>query len=442
MRIPQNPLPIKWEPFINRDITINGWCPFRKKVSGAFSEAYNAPVRARVKGKRIRGHLLTPTAGGKWVDRPDATLEIGPDGRILKIHSRTGNVDEDWRPHILLPGFIDTHAHVPQHSMCGVHADKLLPWLEKWVFPLEAKFRGEGADVFYRECLRNGTTSGAFYSSAWPESADACRRAMTRLGMSGWVGMPLMDLQVYRPDLKKLSLRKRTAKVIRELEEDTRRDGTIRSAVTPRFALSCSDELLEAAGSFDLPVQTHISENPDEIRAVKKRGKDYLQIYERAGLVHDSSILAHGVWLSRSEWNRIRKSGATVAHCPGANLFLQSGVMDWREGKGGIVSLGTDVGAGPSHSLYDVMRTAWSVHHGTPSARILLEMATLEGARAIEEPVGSLQPGFRADIQVVDRDRVLAGKSDSLDDLLSRIVHRGGAHAIRAIYTGGVRRRA
>ena len=393
-----------------------------------------------MKSKRIRGHLLTPTAEGKWVDKRDATLEIDPEGRITKISSRL-EAEEDWRPHYLLPGFVDTHAHVPQHPMCGVHADHLLTWLEKWVFPLESKFKGEGADDFFRECLRNGTTSGAFYSSAWPQAADACRKSMKKLGMRGWVGMPLMDLQVYRNDLKKLSLRKRTAKVIRELEAEVGKDGEIRSAVTPRFALSCSEELLEAAGSFDLPTQTHISEHPEEVRAIKKRGKDYLHIYESPGLVHSSTILAHGVWLSRSEWGRIRKAEATVAHCPAANLFLGSGVMDWKEGRKGNLALGTDVGAGPSHSLYDVMRTSWSVHHGAPSPRELLEMATLEGAKAIEEPVGSLQPGFRGDIQVLDKDRILASSADSLEDLLSRIVHRGGAHALRAIYVGGKRRR-
>ena len=119
--------------------------------------------------------------------------------------------------------------------------------------------------------------------------------------MTGWVGMPLMDLHVYRKDLQKLSLRKRTAKVIRELEADVLNDGEIRTAITPRFAVSCSEELLEAAGSFDLPVQTHISEHPEEVKALRKRGKDYLHIYEEPGLVHSSTILRHH-WESISIW--------------------------------------------------------------------------------------------------------------------------------------------
>ncbi|MBI2899614.1 MAG: amidohydrolase family protein [Planctomycetes bacterium] len=386
--------------------------------------------------RSIRGHLLTPTSRGSWREERDAVLHVGADGRIESIGRSAGG-----GRHLLVPGFVDAHAHVPQHAICGVPAGRLLEWLRRLVFPREARDRGEGAERFFREALRHGTVAGAFYSSAWPESAEACRAAMERLGVRGWIGMPLMDLFTYRPDLARLPLRARTRRVIGELESVLRRDGRVRTAVTPRFALSCSDELLEAAGSFPQPVQTHISEQPDEVSAARRRGRDYLAVYERAGLVRRESIYAHGIWLTASEWTRLRRAGATVAHCPTSNLFLGSGVMDWKAAWKGHVALGTDVGAGPSLSMYDVMRASWASHlakSGTaPSARMLLEAATVGGACAIGEPLGCLEPGRPATLQVLDRDAILAGEADSLDDLLSRIVHRGGAHAIRAVYVDG-----
>lgn len=388
---------------------------------------------------QIRGHLLTPTSKGGWRDERNAILEI-KGGRITKISSGRGGSDA-----IILPGFVDTHAHVPQHAMCGVKPARLLDWLKTSIFPLEASCRGEKAEAFFREALSHGTVAGAFYSSAWPESADASRAAMKKLGVRGWIGMPLMDLQVYREDLVRLPLRERTRRVIAELEAQAKKDDSVRTAVTPRFALSCSDELLEAAGSFRLPVQTHISEQEDEVRAARRRGRDYLQVYERANLVRRESIFAHGIWLTPSEWTRLRRAGATLSHCPSSNLFLGSGVLDWRRAWKGKVALGSDVGAGPSLSMYEVMRCAWSSHAarwGTaPDARKLLEAATVGGARAIGEPLGVLEPGAPATFQVLDANAILASEADSLDDLLSRIVHRGGAHAIRAVTVDGRRAR-
>jgi len=396
-----------------------------------------------VRARTIRGRLLTPTSRGRWREERDATILVAPDGRIEAVRPG-GTSDHDWRPHLLFPGLIDTHAHVPQHSVCGVRRGRLLDWLRELVFPLEAKCRGENAEAFFREALRNGTVAGAFYSSAWPESADASRATMRKLGVRGWIGMPLMDLQVYRDDLRSLPLRERTRRVIRELEEQVRRDGSIRTAITPRFALSCSDELLEAAGSFSLPVQTHIAEQPAEVRLARRRGKDYLAIYERARLVRSESIFAHGVWLSASEWTRLRRAGATISHCPTSNLFLGSGVMDWRIARRGHVTLGSDVGAGPTLSMYEVMRCAWAAQASrgreAPAARELLEAATVGGAAALGEPLGCLEPGCRATLQVLDRDALLLSEEDSLDDVLSRIVHRGGLQAIRAVYVDGKRR--
>jgi guanine deaminase len=388
-----------------------------------------------------RGHVLTPVRGGGWVDLPDGALEVR-DGAILAL-GRGRKHDFDLRPHLIIPGFVDTHAHVPQLSLCGIHPEGLLPWLRKWVYPVEAEFQGgravELTRRFFQEMLENGTTAAALYTSAWPESVDACFEAARDAGVHAWIGPPLMDIAAYR-----------RSRVLEEAEELARKwhSKKQRFAVTPRFALSCTQELLEGAGDLarrlDLPVQTHLNESPDEIREVRHRfHKPCMDVYEEAGLVRELSLFAHCVHMGKRDWRRARR----VAHCPTSNLFLKSGVMDWPAARrsGAKMSLGSDVGAGPELSLYRVMRCAWEVHAVRtakgPGPEELLRMATLGGAEALGfDDIGSLEPGKSADFQVLDWNQIVpagAPPAESAHDLVSRIVHRGSRAAIRQVYVAG-----
>src|SRR5204863_7468103 len=250
-------------------------------------------------------------------------------------------------------------AHVPQLSLCGIHPEGLLPWLRKWVMPVEAEFQsGRAVELtrrYFQEMLENGTTAAALYTSAWPESVDACFEAARDAGIHAWIGPPLMDIGAYR-----------RARVLEEAELLAKRWHSPRQrfAVTPRFALSCTQELLEGAGDLarrlDLPVQTHLNENPDEIREVRHRlHKPYIDVYEGAGLVRPMSLFAHCVWMTKRDWRKARR----VSHCPTSNLFLKSGMVDWTAAResGATLSLGSDVGGGPDLSIYRVMRCAWEI---------------------------------------------------------------------------------
>ena len=388
-----------------------------------------------------RGHVLTPLRGGGWADIPDGTIEVR-DGVIASV-GRGRRHDFDLRPHLVIPGFVDTHAHVPQLSLCGVHPEGLLPWLKKWVYPIEAEFQGgravELTRRFFQEMLANGTTAAALFTSAWPESADACFEAARDAGVHAWIGPPLMDIGAYR-----------RARVLEEAEQLARRWNSPRQrfAVTPRFALSCTQDLLEGAGDLarrlDLPVQTHLNENPDEVRAVRRRfHKPYIEVYKAAGLVRPMSLFAHCVWMTKRDWKKARR----VSHCPSSNLYLKSGIMDWVSARssGVTLSLGSDVGAGPDLSIYRVMRSAWQVHAVLagrgPGPEDLLRLATLGGAEALGfDDIGSLEPGKSADFQVLDWNQIVpagAPPAESAHDLVSRIVHRGGRSAIRQVYVSG-----
>jgi guanine deaminase len=196
---------------------------------------------------------------------------------------------------------------------------------------------------------------------------------------------------------------------------------------------------------LDLPIQTHLAEQQPECEAVRQRfGREYLYVYEEAGLVGPRSLFAHAIWLTASEWRRL--SQCAIAHCPTSNVFLGSGVMNWPRAKASKLGLGSDVGAGPDLSLFRVARMSWTVYSlkgPAPDAAELLATATLGGARALgfEHEVGSLEPGKAADFLVLDARHIIpagAPSAESTEDLLSRILHRAGRSAVRQVYVGGV----
>jgi guanine deaminase len=196
-------------------------------------------------------------------------------------------------------------------------------------------------------------------------------------------------------------------------------------AVTPRFAPGCSPELLSAAGALardaGLRVQTHLAESTDEIEAVRRafrEARDYLEVYERAGLATGRAIFAHSVHLGAGEFTRLAAAGAAVACCPSSNAFLGAGAfpLGVARGSGVEIGLGSDVGAGPQLSLLDVGRHL--AYLDRPPAAEILYRATLGGARALglESTTGRLAAGFAADVLL------LAPPADAGGDPLERFV--------------------
>jgi guanine deaminase len=406
-------------------------------------------LRTRV----LRGRALAPRADTPRFDRwSDALIEIDEVGRIAAVRAAPPECDvpETHPGAVLLPGFVDTHVHFPQTRVPGSATGPLLDWLERTVFPEEARFvdRSYAAEVARELCdalISRGTTCAAIYGSSHPEATDALFAELDRRGLRAWAGMTLMDRGAPSELLMPAAWAMEACRALADRWHG-RDDGRLRFAVTPRFALSCSPELLRAAGRFaterGLLVQTHLSENRAELEATAAafpEHGDYLAIYERHGLCHERTIFGHCIWLSDGEWTRLQVRGAAVAHCPDSNFFLGSGCMPLRKAldRGVRVGLGSDVGAGRTFSVPKVAARAYDaalLHDAPVDPEALLWHATLGGTRALGlgDVVGRLLPGYDADLVAVDVPPYVSDEA-----LIDALLFRGDAGPVRATYVRG-----
>jgi guanine deaminase len=372
--------------------------------------------------RTLRGRVLAPRADTPAFDfLPDALIEIDEQGRIASVGAAPPGcaVPETWPGAVIAPAFVDAHLHFPQTRILGSASGPLLPWLQTAVFPEESRFaeRAYAERVAVQFCdamLRQGTTLAAIYSTSHLDATDALLGELDRRGLRAITGVTWMHRGA--PD----ALLRDAGAAAADTEALAARwhghDGRLRVGVTPRFALSCDADAMrraaELAADRGLWVQTHLSENRDELVATAEAfpdARDYLDVYESVGLVHDRAVLAHCIHLSDDEWARLVARGAIVAHCPDSNFFLGSGAMPLARAlrAGARVALGTDVGAGRTFSLRRVAASAYdaSLVVGDPVApEVLLWLATRGGALALGEGarLGCVSPGFEADLVVVD----------------------------------------
>lgn len=369
----------------------------------------------------LRARVLTPDvsidgrAPLRWL--PDAVVEL--DGAHLRtVAPYDGRpIDEDLRPGVLLPGFVDGHVHYPQTRIVGSASGPLLDWLKRSTFPEEGRFAEAShaqavAALFVRALAAAGTTTSFVYSSRHYVAAEAALTAMDRAGLRGRVGPVWMDTGA-PPDL--CIPPEQSAEDVDALVEAFHGldGGRLEVAVIPRFAVTSSRRGLalaaETAARHGLWVSTHLAENLDECAFVETlHGSRYLDVYADAGLLHDRSLYAHCIHLSDADWTRFGQAGAVVAHCPDSNAFLGSGNMpvDVVRGRGLPMVIGTDVAAGRSFRVPRILSAAYDNalvrgYDVTPAE--LLWWGTRSGALALGYPqVGALHEGLEADMVLVD----------------------------------------
>lgn len=327
----------------------------------------------------------------------------------------------------LCPGFVDLHTHAPQFPNQGLGVGlSLLEWLEQYTFPLETKYTDEEfAKKVYRAVVKNtlkaGTTTACYYGTIHTESTIHLATIASKLGQRCLVGKVNMDQNSpvsYKEETdNSIEETERFITAVRSLNNDL-----VEPIITPRFAIACSMKLLKALGNLassnGVYVQTHISENENEIAFTKElfpQCSSYTDIYKTAGLLGNKTILAHGIYLSEEEQKIIASTGASIAHCPNSNILLKSGICDvrslWRNKV--KIGLGTDVAGGSAYSILDSMRSAVAVSvaksFSTPQYEPLtfheaFYMATLGGAEALNKAdvIGNFAVGKSFDALVIN----------------------------------------
>ncbi len=378
-------------------------------------------------------------------------------GRIKSVGEQgSGKADLviDARGCAVVPGFVQTHVHLCQTLFRGAADDlPLIDWLKKRVWPMEAAHTEQSVRASARlaiaEMIKGGTTC-ALTMETVNHTAEALRAA-EESGFRATIGKCMMD----KGDDVPRQLREETSESIRESlalikEWHGRAGGRIRCCFAPRFAVSCTRELLtevaHLARERGVMIHTHASENVDEIEMVEREtGMRNCMYLDSLGLTGPDVALAHCVHLDDAEIGMLRRTGTHVLHCPSSNLKLGSGIARISEmlEQGVSVSLGAD--GAPCNNRLDMfteMRTAallQKVSRGADAlpARRVLRMATIDGARALglDHEIGSLEAGKRADIAIINLTDVHT--TPRSPDPVSTIVYAGLASDVKTVIIDG-----
>jgi guanine deaminase len=393
------------------------------------SPAPHAPYALRGAYLCYRGDPTERGARSARVYESDGVVAIAG-GSIVAAGSAAGvlptlppgtPVERLPRGTLLLPGFVDCHVHYPQLPLIASHGRQLLEWLSDYTFPEERRFADArharaAARVFFDETLSRGTTTSAVFCTVHAESAEAFFAEAVRRGVRAIGGKVLMDRHAPR------ALRDTARRGYDETKALIARwHGRARlgCAITPRFAPTSSPAQLEAAGALwrehpDCWMQTHLAENRSEVAWVRQlfpAARDYVDVYQRFGLLGRRAVFAHAIHLREREFAALAASGSSIAHCPTSNLFLGSGLFPWararKPGRLVAVGLATDVGGGTSLSMLHTMAEAYKVAQlggTTLSPDDAFYLATRGGARALdlEDCIGSIEPGREADLVLLD----------------------------------------
>lgn len=374
-------------------------------------------------------------AKGPGAPHPERIAGSSPYSEYAEVHDLGGK--------IVIPGFVQAHVHLCQVLFRNLADDlELLDWLAKKIWPMEARHTPESlyasARLGIAELLAGGTTT--ILDMGTVRHTDVIFEAARELGIRAAIGKCMMDLADASPELRENQADSFGESVRLAQKWHGKENGRLRYAFAPRFVLSCSSELLQETAEYaranEMLLHTHASENRGEIDLVRaKFGCDNVEFFDRLGLTGPNLVLAHCIWLAAAEVEILRRTRTKVVHCPSANLKLASGIAKVPElvAAGITVALGGD-GAPCNNNLsaFQEMRLASLIQKPRLGPRALgaaeaFEMATLGGARALglERELGSLEPGKRADLVVLDLDQphsAIIRSEPTLAEVLSAIV--------------------
>ena len=383
-------------------------------------------------------------------------------GRVVEVTEHLSAEHEgvevvDYGDRLLIPAMNDLHVHAPQYRNQGIAMDlELLPWLQNYTFPEEMKYYDtKYAERMYRRFVhdmwRFGTMRACLFATIHKESTLLLMNIFKETGMGALVGKVAMNRNC--PE----GLTETVDDMVQGYEElikECGEDGLVRPIITPRFVPSCTPEMLRACGElaakYQLPVQSHLSENKDEIAWVKELEPEstcYGDAYDRYGLFGQTpTVMAHCVWSDGEELELIKRRGVVVAHCPTSNFNVASGMAPIRKflDEGVKVGLGSDISGGHDLSIFRMMVYAIQVskmhyqqNHNVPflSLSEVFWIAT-KSAGSFFGRVGSFEPGYEFDALVID-DSDLNHDNYTLLERLERYIYLGDDRQISHRFCSG-----
>ena len=409
-----------------------------------------------------------------WADtvRFDSNGAVLIDGdRIVAVGNkdslRTAHPDAavtEYGDAVISSGFVDAHMHYPQTGMIASWGKQLIDWLNTYTFPEEARFCDPdyAADVAGRTldlARDHGTTTLTSFCTVHPQSVDAFFEAASQRNMAVVAGKTCMDRNA--PD----NLRDTAQTAYDEskaLLEKWHGAGRATYAITPRFSPTSTPDQLAALGALwaenpDCLMQTHLSEQLPEISWVRDLfpdTRDYLDTYEKYGLLGTKGLYGHAIHLAPREIDRLNEFGAAVVHCPTSNTFIGSGLFDLMGlAKTGLsIGLATDTGGGSSFSMLRTMAAAYEIAQLRGTAlhpAQLLWLATEGSARTLhmQGQIGHLGAGAMADITVIDLASTpaiaqRAARATDIWDALFPTIMMGDDRAVKDVWVAGQRYRA
>ncbi len=399
--------------------------------------------------KVIKTNILTPLKNKSLLYLTDQYLTI-QDSKISDISSRClAENFLDYSNTICVPGFIDLHVHLSQYNVRGKHATGLLDWLKEYIFAEEKKasdnqYANYLAGQFFTALLSNGTTTAVVYVAPFPEACDIAFQAAKKMGSRIIMGQTLMDRNC--PEYLCRDTEQSLDEAISLYKKWHQATPLLEYIFTPRFAPVCSPELMKRIGRFasenNAYIQTHLSENKDEIELVRKLFPDcenYTDVYKRHDLLGEKTLLGHAIHVSDGELKTLRETNSKITHCPDSNFFLHSGsfplkrVIDF----GIDFGLGSDVGAGTTLYMPQIMKMfiyRQDVYRATLAEAFYY--ATLGAAKVLgkDQLIGSLEKGKEADLVFMQVPRDVKRNTE---DILSYLTYLSSSEDVFATYIAG-----
>ena len=379
-----------------------------------------------------------------------------------EIPSRLKNIQiEDYGDNIIIPGLIDLHIHAPQYAFRGMGMDmQLLDWLNTYAFKEEGKYRDleyakKQYSKFVSDVKNSATTRLSIFATLHKDATIMLMDMLEEAGIKAYVGKVNMDRN--SPEFLTEDTLKSKEDTIEWLEDTKDRYKNIKPILTPRFIPSCTDNLMEEIKQinniYNIPVQSHLSENKSEIEWVAELHpdtKNYAEAYDKYNLFgkNNKTIMAHCVHCPDDELELIKQNNVVVAHCPQSNANLTSGIAPIKNmlSMGINVGLGSDIAAGSSLSIFRAMSDAVQVSklresltgqkNQTLTLAEVFYLGTKGGGKFFGD-VGSFEKGYEFDAVVLN-DKSFGDNSDfTLKERLERIIYLSDDRNIVAKYVAG-----